>query len=77
MPVIESLTPGVHVLTANVQYALSAKSTRIHVTGAGVVEVSNDGTNWDAVTLDANKEFVTAAVFIHSVAGATISVKMT
>lgn len=73
---IEALTPGLHVLAANVVYALwGQKSNRIHVTGAGVVTVSNDGTTFEAVTLDANFEFTTGAGFIRSVAGATIGLK--
>lgn len=37
------------------------------VTAAGTIEVSNDGSNWQAITLDANKNFYTAASFLRVV----------
>jgi len=73
----EWLTSGVHTLAANTVYALPGKICRVHITGAGAVEVSNDNSTWDTVTADANKEFITAAVFIRSTAGAIVSVKVT
>lgn len=48
-------------------YALPARLCSYTVQGAGDVEVSINGTDWIAVTLDANDGFTTAACFVHSI----------
>lgn len=68
---------GPFTMVATVIYALPGRSNRIHVTGAGAIDVSNDGVTFEAVTVDANKDFVTGARFIRSTAGAMISVSDT
>lgn len=69
-------TFGSHVLAATVVYALPGRVSRIHILGAGAVDVSADGATWEAVTPDANKEFITGGNFIRSTVGATISVRI-
>lgn len=76
MATIELLTTGVtKTLVQNQQYALPARNVNIFGQGTGF-EVSNDGSTWQAVTLGTNKEFTTAAAFIHSTAvGSTVTIK--
>lgn len=69
-------TGGVYTLVQNQTYALPARSVNIFAQGSGF-EVSNDASTWQAVTLGTNKEFITAAPFIHSTAvGSTVSVRL-
>lgn len=76
MATIELLSVGVtKTLVQNQQYALPARSVNIFGQGSGF-EISNDGSTWQAVTLGTNKEFTTAAAFIHSTAASsTVTVK--
>jgi len=63
----ETLSLGVtKTLTVAQAYALPAKTARIAVQTSSTVSTSVDGTNWNSITLDANKEFVAAATFIRA-----------
>ncbi len=69
---------GVYTLTVALAYALPAKSAKLAVQTANNVSVSVDGSTWTVVTLDSNKEFVTAAAFIRAnTTTAIVSVKET
>lgn len=54
------------LLTQNIIYAMPARATMVTVTGAGTVQVSNDGTNFITMTPDTNGNFQTSAMFIRS-----------
>ncbi len=74
-----NLSPGSsYVLGQDVIYTLPAKTVRIAVfTVAGTIETSEDGITWQAITLNVNNEFNTAAKFIHSIDDdSTVSVKV-
>jgi hypothetical protein len=66
-----------YTLTQNTVYALPAKVVRGSVyTSGGTINVSVDNSHFQAITLDANKEFVTASVFIKSTgADSVVSLK--
>ena len=67
----ELLSAGfTYTLTQNITYALPAVAAYIFGQGA-TYEISNDGTTWQAVTLDTNKGLLTAARFIRSTAVAS------
>jgi hypothetical protein len=72
------LNPGQSfTLGEDVIYTLPAKRVRIAVyTVGGTIQTSEDGTNWQDITLDVNKEFTTVAVFIKVIdSDAIISLK--
>lgn len=73
---VELLTIGPpHTLVQNLTYALPARSVDVFVLGSGM-EVSNDNSTWQAITLDSNKEFQAFAQFIRSTAvGSIITLK--
>lgn len=58
-------------LTQNLTYALPSVACLIHVKGSGM-EMSDDNSNWDAVTLDTSEQFQAAAGFVRSTAASTI-----
>ena len=65
-------------MEVDVVYALPARACRIHVfTATGVISVGPNGTDWDAITLDTNKEFETGAAFIKSATGESTIVAKT
>lgn len=66
---IVALIPGQKTtLIQNQTYQLPGTCTEITViTSGGTIEVSLDGTTWQAMTLDSNKNFKTSAIFIHSI----------
>lgn len=58
----------VKTMTQNTIYALPARLCNFTVyTAAGTVQVSNDQTNWQSMTLDSNKNFTSAAAFAKSI----------
>ncbi len=61
-----------YTLTIALAYALPVKSARIAVQTSNNVSTSVDGTNWTVITLDSNKEFITAAVFIRANTGTAV-----
>lgn len=58
------------ILSEGLSYALPPRIVEITVIlpGGASIEVSLDGTIWQAMTLDSNKNFITSAAFIRSVA---------
>lgn len=56
----------VFTLTAGVSFATPAALSLFTKSGAGTIEVSNDGSTWSTITPDANSNFVSAAPFIRS-----------
>lgn len=58
----------VKTMLEDVVYAIPARLCSYTViTAGGTIEVSNDGSTWQAITLDANANFVTSAPFIRVV----------
>jgi len=72
---VTMLTTGpAHTLVENETYALpGGKAVSIQVEGSDV-EWSNDGTTWNAVTLDDNNKFYGASMFIRATNADTIVV---
>ena len=68
---------GQYTLVQNTVYALPPVQVRIAVyTSGGTVNVSPDNSNFKAITLDSNNEFVTAGGWIKSTgAGSVVTVK--
>jgi hypothetical protein len=61
-------------MTQNQTYAVPPRVLSCHVQGAAAMEQSNDGSTWDAVTLDDDEQFLVGAAFIRSTAVDTIVV---
>lgn len=57
-------------MVQNQAYALPARACYAFVQGSGIEE-SNDGSTWQAVTLDTNKNFIAVAPFVRSTAAST------
>ncbi len=57
---------GTYTLTVAVVYGLPSKSSRIAVQTASTVSTSIDGSTWTVITLDSNKEFITAAKYLRA-----------
>jgi hypothetical protein len=70
-PTSGTITPGAPVvLTENFIYTLPpglVSITKIDTSG-GTIQFSLDSVTWESATLDTNKNFITSAIFIRSVA---------
>lgn len=76
IPVPPSTGPGgivvglVTTLLDGIEYALPPNLVNVTViTSSGTIEISLDSNSWEAMTLDSNKNFDTAAIFIRSSGG--------
>lgn len=69
----EAITIGPpFTLLVNTVYATPPRACVYFKSGAGTVEVSNDGTNFAAVTPDANGNFTTSAPYMRSTGNSSI-----
>lgn len=67
-PVGSLISMGIPItLSEDIVYELPARISGITADAVGDIEVSLNGSDWQAVTLDSNNYFKTAAVFIRSV----------
>ncbi len=70
------ISPGpVFTMVVNIIYALAGRLCNYTVyTSGGTIEVSNDLTNWQAMTLDANKNFTSSAAYARSTGAGSLIV---
>lgn len=73
-----SCGPAYVLSSTESSYALPpvpAKNVTVIIASGAIISISNDNSNWQAATLDTNKNFLTSAKFIRTTtADATIAI---